>query len=93
MRASRLGDMCTGHGAYPPRASTGGSSDVFINGIPAHRVGDSWTTHCDPSGCHGGTTSGGSSTVYINGKAAARVGDSVDCGSGIAEGSNDVYIG
>ena len=39
---TRKGDSCTGHGSFPPRASTGGSGDCNVNGIPAHRQGDGW---------------------------------------------------
>ena len=43
-----------------------GSSDVFINGKPAARLGDK--TNC-------GVVVRGSSNVFINGKPMARVGD------------------
>lgn len=89
---SRQGDGCTGHGAFPPRNSTSGSGDVFVNGIPIHRVGDGWGVHCDPSpSCHGGSAASGSSTVFSNGKAVVRVGDAVDCGSAVAAGSGNVF--
>lgn len=90
---ARLGDECSGHGAFPPRANTGASSDVFIEGKGVHRQGDSWASHCDPDTCHVGTTSGGSSTVFVNGEPIARIGDSVSCGSTIAEGSSSVNSG
>ena len=35
----------------------------------------------------------GSQTVFINGKQAGRIGDPVSCGSVVAEGSPNVYIG
>ena len=41
---TRLGDLCTGHGAFPPRPSTGASPNVFVNGIAVHRKGDSWAS-------------------------------------------------
>ena len=91
--ATRLGDICTGHGGYPPRNNIEGSSNVFINGIAAHRVGDAWPEHCDGDDCHPSVTASGSSTVFINGKPAARLGDSIACGSVIAQGSPDVFIG
>lgn len=91
---SRQGDTCTGHGAFPPRQSTSGSSNVFINGKPALRVGDAWATHCDPSpSCHAGTQASGSATVFVNGRPLARIGDSVDCGSAVAAGSANVFAG
>lgn len=91
---TRLGDMCTGHGAFPPRPSTSGSGNVFVNGIPVHRKGDSWASHCNsrPS-CHGGTLASGSSTVFANGKDIGRIGDPVDCGSSVATGSSNVFAG
>lgn len=91
---SRQGDGCTGHGNFPPRASTGGSSNVYVNGIPAHRQGDSWAVHCNPSpSCHAGSLASGSSTVYVNGRQLGRIGDPVDCGSAVAAGSPDVFAG
>lgn len=42
----RLGDQCTGHGCFPPRVNDSASSDVFVNGIGVHRVGDHWVEHC-----------------------------------------------
>ncbi len=91
---TRLGDICTGHGAYPPRASTGASSNVFINGIAAHRQGDSWAVHCDPSPtCHASNLAQGSASVYVNGKPLGRVGDAVACGSSVAAGSPNVFAG
>ncbi|MGX9855777.1 PAAR domain-containing protein [Limimaricola variabilis] len=91
---SRIGDMGSGHGAFPPRASTGGSGTVFANGIGVHRQGDAWPVHCNSDGsCHPGVLASGSGTVYANGKALGRVGDPVDCGSTIAVGSGDVFAG
>jgi uncharacterized Zn-binding protein involved in type VI secretion len=94
--AARLGDMCTGHDCYPPRPSISASSDTFIDGIPALRVGDKYEQHCCttlPSSCHEGTVIVGSGTTFINGMAAARVGDALDCGSTIAVGSSSTFIG
>ncbi|MVO16213.1 PAAR domain-containing protein [Parasedimentitalea huanghaiensis] len=91
---TRKGDSCTGHGPYPPRVSTGGSGNVFANGIPVHRQGDSWAVHCDPEPiCHGGSLASGSGTVDANGQELGRVGDPVDCGSSVAGGSGDVFAG
>lgn len=89
----RLGDQCTGHGAFPARPNAAGSGDVLINGIPAHRQGDGWEAHCSPSSCHGGATAEGSATVFVNGQPLARIGDAVDCGSTVAQGSPDVFAG
>lgn len=91
---TRLGDSCTGHGAFPPRSSSGGSGDVYANGIAVHRQGDSWAVHCNPTpSCHGSTLAAGSGTVYANGKQLGRIGDPVACGSSVAGGSGSVFAG
>lgn len=91
--ATRLGDVCTGHGCFPPRVNDEGSDNVFINGISAHRQGDHWVTHCCGDRCHDSRLSRGSRSVYVNKKQAARIGDPVDCGSVVAQGSPSVFIG
>ena len=90
---SRLGDECTGHGCHPPRTNDSGSPDMFINGKAAHRVGDHWVAHNCGDDTHDGIAVQGSSTVFINGQGAMRVGDSISCGSAIAQGSSNVFIG
>lgn len=90
---TRLGDRCTGHGAFPPRVNNSASGDVFVNGIGAHRMGDGWAVHCAGSSCHASTLDNGSGTVFVNGKPLARIGDPIACGSAIAEGSSDVFAG
>lgn len=91
---TRLGDSCTGHGAFPPRPNSGASGNVFVNGIGVHRQGDSYPAHCNPSpSCHGSALASGSSTVYVNNKQCGRIGDPVACGSAIAAGSGNVFAG
>ena len=91
---TKLGDMCTGHGSWPPRPSTSASPNVYANGIPVHREGDSWAVHCNPTpSCHAGTLTSGSSTVYANGRQLGRIGDPVSCGSSVATGSPNVFAG
>lgn len=90
---SRLGDSCTGHGCFPPRANDAGSPNVFCNGISVHRQGDHWVTHCCNSSCHDSTLAAGSGTVYVNGRQLARIGDPIGCGSAVAAGSGNVFAG
>lgn len=90
--ATRMGDMCTGHGCYPSRPSVQGSPTVFVNGVALHRQGDAWASHCCSS-CHGGALARGCPTVFANGVEAGRVGDPVSCGSHVAQGSPNVFIG
>ena len=91
---TRVGDNDTGHDACPPRPLAEGSPDVFVNGIEAGRVGDSYAAHgCDVHPPHTGVIASGSGTVFINGCAAGRVGDAVSCGGSVAVGSPDVIVG
>lgn len=90
---ARLGDKCSGHGCFPPRANNSASSDVFVNSIGAHRVGDGWLPHKCKKNIHASTLAEGSSTVFVNNKALGRIGDDVACGSAIAQGSSDVFSG
>lgn len=90
---SRLGDECTGHGCFPPRVNDEASNNVFVNGIGVHREGDHWVVHTCGDKSHDGIASKGSSTVFVNGKPAMRVGDLISCGSAVAEGSSNVFIG
>lgn len=89
----RLGDEGSGHGCYGARPNSAASGDVFVNGIPVHRQGDAWESHCCGPVCHGGALAAGSSTVFANGKQLARIGDPVDCGSTAATGSSNVFAG
>ncbi|QNI20955.1 PAAR repeat-containing protein [Vibrio phage vB_pir03] len=87
---------CTGHGCFPPSTVTGTSPDVTINGQPAMLAGDPMAPHTcvrKPYPTHGSTIVGGSGTVLINGKPSVRIGDPVGCGSAVAGGSSDVFIG
>lgn len=87
-------DICTGHGSFPPRATSGGSGDVIINGCGAHRVGDSYVSHGSPSPAppHGGSAAAGSPNVFTNSRAQCRIGDPVSCGSAMATGSGNVIV-
>lgn len=91
---TRIGDTNTGHDACPPTSLSSGSPNVFINGIPAGRVGDSYISHgCPDHPPHSGVIASGSSTVFINGIPAGRIGDPVSCGGSVAEGSPNVFVG
>lgn len=89
----REGDTCTGHGPHPPRANTGGSTNVFINGKGAHRKDDTWGPHGHTPPPGDDKMVGGSGSVFVNGKPIARVGDDITCGSAAAAGSGNVFAG
>lgn len=73
--AARKGLDLAGHSGL----ITGGSANVFVDGMPAARKGDGFI--CPATGHQGGgVIKGGSSTVFINGKSAARKGDPTMCG-------------
>ncbi|WP_248739679.1 PAAR domain-containing protein [Pseudomonas sp. MWU12-2029] len=63
-----------------------GSSDVFFDGLPAARQGDTCT-------CGSALSSGLSSTVFINGKNAATIDTAGTHGSIVIGGSSTVIIG
>lgn len=92
---SRKGDLCTGHGCWPPRPSIEGSNNVFINGKPAHRQHDKWDAHTCPSipETHDSVLADGSHTVFVNRRPLARITDPVACGSFVATGSSNVFAG
>jgi len=92
--ATRISDKNTGHGGYPSTTAETGSSNVFINGLGAHRTGDTWVAHNKKKGTlHPDTTGPGSSSVFINGSSCARFGDSIVDGGAIAQGSGNVFVG
>lgn len=95
--AHRKSDIGSGHGChFPPSVAIGGSPDVFVNGQPLMRVGDTYETHtctAGHAGPHGRALADGSISVFINGKPAGRIGDPIDCGGTAATGSPDVSIG
>jgi len=65
-----------------------GSSNVFIGGLPAARVGDTLICIGPPD-----KIKKGSATVFVNGKPAARMGDPTDHGGVIVVGNPTVLIG
>ncbi|TBL70809.1 PAAR domain-containing protein [Hafnia alvei] len=86
LNAGRVGDAI----AHGGKIVTG-SSDVYINGLPAAMAGVSVA----PCGIgHGAVpVKTGSVSVYINGFPSARFGDKTGCGAAVVTGSSDVYIG
>jgi len=88
----RQGDLCSGHGPFPPRLPTSWSSNVYVNGRPVIRQGDSWATHCtpEPSLCHTGTSTG-TGSVYVNGYPLQISGDPISCGSTCDASSSNVF--
>jgi len=92
---ARKGDIGSGHGCWPPRPNDQGSSDVFCNSIAVHRQDDHWDFHTCPDipETHDSKLASGSITVFVNGKQCGRIGDPVACGSFVAAGSPDVFVG
>ena len=95
---SRIGDMSTGHGCFPPTALVATPvSKTFFNGKLASVVNSACqhATHCCGPVCHAGSTrspSSGASKTFIEGNPAARIGDNIACGDAIAEGSSNSFI-
>lgn len=96
---SKLGDMSTGHGCFPPTAMvTTPVTKTYVNGILAG-VADpqcQFATHV----C--GTTTHPQSERYpipapgnktfIEGYPIAKIGDDINCGDAIAEGSGNSFM-
>ena len=91
--AARDTDLCTGHGPFPARTPSSSSGNVIINGLGALRKNDTYNPHCVGTSCHASVCQSGSSTVFINGRDAMRTGDPIACGSFVAQGSGNVFIG
>lgn len=96
-QAHRQSDAGSGHAChFPATIATGGSPNVFVNGKPLMRVGDSYEPHgCStcPEPSHGRALAMGSGTVFVNGTSAGRIGDAIDCGGKAETGSDDVFVG
>ncbi|WP_419247479.1 PAAR domain-containing protein [Wolbachia endosymbiont of Rhagoletis indifferens] len=75
-----LGDHC---GEALPHFCISGSRDIFVNGRPVCRQGDSFT--------EGKVMAQGSKTVFANSHGIGRVGDSVSCGFKVVSGSENVF--
>lgn len=87
-------DPCTGHGCFPPRPSSAGSSDVKTNSKKTLRLTDMYELHaCPNSPPHSGSVAKGSATVNANGLSVAREADPISCGSYIKSGSGNVNAG
>lgn len=90
---SRMGDPGLVH--CSPYVIATGSPNVFINGLPAARVGDVSSVHLMPAGdkCvpHVAPIVTGSPTVFVNGLPMARVGDYLGTCTVIISGSPTVF--
>ncbi|WP_174516944.1 MULTISPECIES: PAAR domain-containing protein [unclassified Wolbachia] len=78
----RVGDYCV---EVTPHFCISGSNNVFVNGKPMCRQGESFS--------EGEVMVQGSKTVFANGLGVGRVGDIVSCGFKVIKGSEDVFAG
>lgn len=68
-----------------------GSDNVFINGSPSARIGDTIEGH--GNGEHSNPVIvTGSSTVFVNGIPMSKAGDVASCGDALT-GSDNVFVG
>lgn len=86
------GGKDTGHGCYPPRASTEGDGTFRVNGVGVHCAGDAWGAHTCGDSTHAGTLQAGSPSFRVNGAAVGRISDPVSCGSVVAEGDSTFRV-
>lgn len=88
-----MGCMDSGHGCFPPRPNTQGSATVTVNNIPVHCVSHAWPPHRCGKQVHDGVLSSGADDVTVEGLPVGHIGASVSCGSVVAQGSPDVFVG
>ena len=90
----RDGDICLGHGSFPPTPVITFSNNVIVNGKGLFREGDKAASHGSPSPSppHSRVASSGSPDTFVNGKPAMRIGDPIACGGLLAQGSPDTII-
>jgi uncharacterized Zn-binding protein involved in type VI secretion len=77
---------------------TFGSTNVFVNTIPAVLFGSPITPHgcCGSPGCEihcSSTIVGGSTNVFVNNIPSVRLGDPSVCGDPVITGSPNVFFG
>ena len=95
-RSGGIDTVNTGHLCDISTVTNQGSTNVFVNGYGACRLGDSIQTHnidvgnsCVP---HSAQIIQGSFGVFVNGVSVARLGDRADRGF-ITSGSSNVFAG
>ena len=89
---TRIGDEGSGHATnFPQHPAITGSPNVFINGVAAVRVGDTFQVHSNGVTSHSGNLAQGSPNVFVNGLALGRIGDAISCGGTVLTGSPNVF--
>lgn len=90
---SRLGDFSSGHDCYLPTIGARASRNVYVNKLPAHKVGDRMVPHFCKTG-HADVMAKGSTTVRVNKTGVMRVGDVLAPGGAVmTQGSHNVLSG
>ena len=93
-KACRTTDSISVHECGTVPTANSSSADVFIEGLAAHRVTDTNTSHpsvpAPDCTLHVTTLSSGSPDVFVNGLALARVGDAYGCGITLTSGASTV---
>ena len=96
-RGNRADSVKTNHGCDKSTRTEGCSTNTFINGIGAVRLGDYTAVHSveGEEACvkHSVPLNKASTKVFINGRGAGRVGDRYGKGEEIVTGSSNVFFG
>ena len=93
MPCSITGDQSIGHAGFSPSAITASTTNVLVQGVPPHVIGDVIGPHVLGNSVHGGTIGKGSTTVLAGGKGLARMMDKGDCGALILGTGSTVMVG
>lgn len=92
---SRLGDIASGHGSFPPTPTITCSHDTFVNNIGVIRRADHARPHSSPSPSpeHQRPICGCSAKTFVNSRGVVRIGDAICCGGLMVQGSHNVNKG
>ena len=95
---TRLGDLSTGHGCWPPtNLVQTAAKKSRVNGILVALTDpeSQFATHVCGTVVHPQPEryiSSGASKSFIEGRPIARIGDNIGCGDAIAQGSPNTFV-
>ncbi len=92
---SRIFDLGSGHGSFPPTVVITCSHNVIVNNRGVARKNDQLVPHPSPSPSppHDRYICGCSSTVIVNSRGVVRIGDAICCGGFLVQGSPNTIKG
>ena len=90
---TRIGDVTTGHGCFPPTTIISSASpSEFVDGLAIARVGDRILPHTCGKNTHDGVVAAGSTSYQSDGVAVAFIGAPISCGDFCGTGSPTMEV-